>query len=89
MFWQIFGRSVSVQPALLRWAGGGAKAREVAKISAFVSQIYIATGFQAAVLLFSTFPFFYGLPPPPPQEQDEQESLHTNPLPVLGTFGPD
>lgn len=79
VFWQIFGKTVSVQPALLRWAGGGAKARDIAKISAFVTQICIATGFWAAVL-FSTFPFFNKLPRPPPQEQYEQESLHTIPL---------
>lgn len=70
-----------MQPALFRWAGGDAEARDIAKISAFVTQIGIAAGFQAAVL-FSVFPFFFfkELPPPPPQEQDEQESLHTNPL---------
>lgn len=68
-----------MQPALFRWAGGDAEAGATAKISAFVTQIWIAAGFQAAVL-FSVFPFFNELPPPPPQEQDEQESLHTNPL---------
>lgn len=54
-FWQIFGRAVSVQPALFRSAGGSA--RDTAKISVFVTQICIAAGFQAAVLFF-TFPFF-------------------------------